>query len=153
MQDAAPVASEARPLSSGPANRAGYVATLIIGAALLIAPWFGHFDDTDAQLYQVVVRKMAQSRAFLDPRYLDHLYPHFREHLPFGLWPFTLATIAAGERAAPAVAALFSWTTLAGVAAVGTRLFGAGPRSRRRWCWRRRTRSSATAEPCVSIPR
>jgi len=127
MQDAAQVRNEARPISSGLAIRAAFPATLIMGAALLVAPWFGHFDDTDAQLYQVVVRKMAHSGAFLDPRYLEHLYPHFREHLPFGLWPFALATIASSERAAPAVAALFSLTTLVGVAAVGTRLFGRWP--------------------------
>jgi 4-amino-4-deoxy-L-arabinose transferase-like glycosyltransferase len=103
------------------------VAALALGFALLLAPWFGHFDDTDAQLYQVVARKMAAQRAWLDPAYLDHLYPRFREQLPFGFWPFAAAIALFGEPAARAVAALFSLATLAGVALAARRLIGAWP--------------------------
>src|ERR1700674_3993492 len=46
------------------AIRLAWAAVLVLAAALLVAPWFGHFDDTDAQLYQVVVRKMAQRRSW-----------------------------------------------------------------------------------------
>jgi hypothetical protein len=53
------------------------------------------------------------------PRCLTHLYPHFREHLPFGFWPFAVAVAAFGERAPPAVVALFSLLTVAGVVWVG----------------------------------
>jgi len=107
--------------------RTAQVAALAFGAALLVAPWLGHFDDTDAQLYQVVIRKMAERKSWLDPAYLDHLYPHFREHLPFGLWPFAAADLLAGPWAARALAALFSLATLALVAVLGRRLLGPWP--------------------------
>jgi 4-amino-4-deoxy-L-arabinose transferase-like glycosyltransferase len=107
--------------------RTAQIAALALGAALLVAPWLGHFDDTDAQLYQVVVRKMAERRSWLDPAYLDHLYPHFREHLPFGLWPLAAARIVAGPAAERALAALFSLATLALVAAIARRLLGPWP--------------------------
>lgn len=103
------------------------LAALALGFALLLAPWFGHFDDTDAQLYQVVARKMAARRTWLDPAYLDHLYPRYREHLPFGIWPFAAAIALFGEPAARAVAALFSLATLGGVALAARRLLGAWP--------------------------
>src|SRR5438309_1094532 len=63
------------------ATSTALAAAVALGAALLVAPWAGHLDDTDAHLYTVVARKLAESRAWLDPAYLDHLYPHFREHL------------------------------------------------------------------------
>src|SRR5690349_12887940 len=67
------------------------VGSIVLGGALLVAPWLSHFDDTDAHVYQVVVRNMVRSGAWFDPRYLEHLYPHFREHLPFGFWPYAFA--------------------------------------------------------------
>lgn len=111
----------------GAAARSAQVSALLLGAALLVAPWLGHFDDTDAQLYQVVARKMAERGGWLHPAYLDHLYPHFREHLPFGLWPFAAADLLGGESLARAVAALFSLATLALVAFIGRRMLGAWP--------------------------
>ncbi len=104
-----------------------WAAVLVLGAALLVAPWFGHFDDTDAQLYQVVVRKMAQRRSWFDPAYLDHFAPHFREHLPFGLWPFTAAELAVGEQGPRVLALLLSLALLAGTGLVGQRLMGPWP--------------------------
>jgi 4-amino-4-deoxy-L-arabinose transferase-like glycosyltransferase len=109
------------------ATRVAQLAVLIVGGALLVAPWFGHFDDTDAQLYEVVVRKMAGSRAYLDPRYLDQVYPHFREHLPFGLWPYAVAASAFGEHASRVLAAVFSFLTLVGILEIGKRLLGVWP--------------------------
>lgn len=110
-----------------PAARTAQVSALALGAALLVAPWFGHFDDTDAQLYQVVARKMAERGGWLDPEYLDRLYPHFREHLPFGLWPFAAADLLGGQALARAVAASFSLATLALVAWIARRMLGAWP--------------------------
>jgi len=109
------------------AARTAQLAALALGAALLVAPWFGHFDDTDAQLYQVVARKMAERGGWLDPAYLDHLYPHFREHLPFGFWPFAAADLLGGQPLARAVAAAFSLATLALVAFLARRMLGAWP--------------------------
>ncbi|HET7788437.1 MAG TPA: glycosyltransferase family 39 protein [Myxococcales bacterium] len=114
-------AGAGRSTSSG---RICAAAILLAGAALLAAPWLAHFDDTDAQLYQVVVRTMARSGAWLDPRYLEHLYPRFREHLPFALWPYAVAVAALGEHAGPALAALFSVLTLALVVWTGDALLG-----------------------------
>jgi 4-amino-4-deoxy-L-arabinose transferase-like glycosyltransferase len=109
------------------ATRLAWIAVFMLAAALLVTPWFGHFDDSDAQLYQVVVRKMAERRNWFDPAYLDQFAPHFREHLPFGLWPFAGLEIAFGERAPRVVAALFSLATLAGVGLVGRKLMGEWP--------------------------
>ncbi len=80
---------------------------LFIAAALLAAPWRGHVDDIDAQLYLVLARNLARDRAFFDLRFLPGLLPHFREHLPFGFWPAALAIRALGEWAVgPAYALL-----------------------------------------------
>ncbi len=107
--------------------RLAWAAVFVLACALLVAPWFGHFDDTDAQLYQVVVRKMVERRNWLDPSYLDHFAAHFRDHLPFGLWPFTAAQIVFGEHAPRVVAGLFSVAILAWTAGIGTKLLGEWP--------------------------
>jgi 4-amino-4-deoxy-L-arabinose transferase-like glycosyltransferase len=102
-------------------------AVLALSAALLAAPSFGHNDDTDAQLYQVVARKMAERGAWLDPSYLDGVYPHFREHLPFGLWPFAVGVRAFGEGSLPFIAGLWCLATVFGTFWVGRRLWGPWP--------------------------
>lgn len=102
-------------------------AVLVTSAALLAAPWFGHNDDTDAQLYQVVIRKMARSGNWLDPSYLDDVYPHFREHLPFGLWPFVIAVRIFGEGSLGFVGGLWCLLTAAGTFWLARRLFGLWP--------------------------
>jgi 4-amino-4-deoxy-L-arabinose transferase-like glycosyltransferase len=109
------------------ATRLAWSAVFVLAAALLVAPWFGHFDDTDAQLYQVVVRTMAERRNWFDPAYLAYFAPHYREHLPFGLWPFACLQVGFGEWAPRVVAALFSLATLAGVGLVGRKLMGEWP--------------------------
>jgi len=88
---------------------------------------FGHFDDTDAQLYQVVIRQMAAQGAWMDPSYLRQLLPHLREHLPFGFWPFAAAVAIFGEPAGKMVGAIFSLTTLVGVFIIGRRMLGTWP--------------------------
>src|SRR5260370_7009952 len=86
--------------------------SLVLCAGLLISPWRGHVDDTDAQLYQVVARNMARDGRWLDPSYLPSIYPHYREHLPFGFWPMALATALFGEGALPVLGLLGTLPTL-----------------------------------------
>src|SRR5205085_8872334 len=107
--------------------RVAWAAAFALAATLLITPWLGHFDDTDAQLYQVVIRKMAERRAWMDPGYFDHFAAHYRDHLPFGIWPFAIAQVALGEFAPRVVAASFSLATLAGLAVAGRKLLGEWP--------------------------
>jgi len=106
---------------AGPAAAA---LALAFSAAVLVAPWTGHVDDVDAQLYQVVARHLAQDHAWLDPRYVPGVHPHFREHLPFGLWPWAAAIRLAGESALPPLAAAFTFCTLLLVAWAARRLGG-----------------------------
>jgi 4-amino-4-deoxy-L-arabinose transferase-like glycosyltransferase len=96
----------------------------VIAAAVLVSPWAGHVDDTDAQLYQVVARHMVQDGRWLDLRYLADAHAEFREHLPFGLWPWAAAIRVAGERALSPLAAAFTLGTLLLVSFLGRRLGG-----------------------------
>jgi 4-amino-4-deoxy-L-arabinose transferase-like glycosyltransferase len=97
---------------------------LVLATAVLVAPWTGHVDDTDAQLYQVVARHMVEDSTWLDLRYLQGAHPHFREHLPFGLWPWAVAIRVAGEEALAPLAGLFTLSTLLLVGWLGRRLGG-----------------------------
>jgi 4-amino-4-deoxy-L-arabinose transferase-like glycosyltransferase len=89
---------------------------LIASAALIAAPWSGHVDDFDAQIYLVVARNLARDHAWFALRYLPSVFPVFREHLPFGFWPAAAAIRLFGEWSVPAVYALF---TLLAIAAAG----------------------------------
>ncbi len=106
------------------AGRLAFWCVLALAAAALVAPWWGHVDDTDAQLYQVVARGMAARHSWLDPRYLPRVYPHFREHLPFGLWPFVAAIRLFGEWALAPLAALETLGAIALTGWLGRRLAG-----------------------------
>jgi 4-amino-4-deoxy-L-arabinose transferase-like glycosyltransferase len=106
------------------AGRTAVGLALLLSTAVLVAPWTGHVDDSDAQLYQVVARHMVADNTWLDLRYLKDAHPHFREHLPFGLWPFALTIRIAGEGALPPLAGLFTLSTLLLVAWLGRRLGG-----------------------------
>ena len=57
-------------LASPPGRMAAGLA-LVIATAVLVAPWGGHVDDTDAQLYQVVARHLVEDGRWLDLRYLQ----------------------------------------------------------------------------------
>ncbi len=80
----------------------------------LLGAWatFVHVDDTDADLYRTVVRNLATDGAWLNLRYLPSAYPEFREHLPFGFWPYALAQ-RAGEQGPVVLAWGVSMGTLA----------------------------------------
>jgi 4-amino-4-deoxy-L-arabinose transferase-like glycosyltransferase len=98
-------------------------ALLLLAVALVTAPWHGHVDD-DAQLYLVVARHIAAGDGWLDLRYLPGVYDHFREHLPFGLWPAAVVIRLFGEWALGPLAALWTLGTVALVGWLGTRLGG-----------------------------
>jgi len=105
----------------GPASRRGRsvtrAAVLVTAAALLAAPWAGHIDDTDAQLYQVLARNMAAARSWLEPGLPPGSSSPFREHLPFGFWPSVATVRVLGERALPLAGAAFSLLTVLAVMA------------------------------------
>jgi len=92
-------------------------AVLVTAAALLAAPWAGHIDDTDAQLYQVLARNMAAARSWLEPGLPPGSSSPFREHLPFGFWPSVATVRVLGERALPLAGAAFSLLTVLAVMA------------------------------------
>ncbi len=89
-------------------QRVAWIAALAISAALIAAPWRGHVDDMDAQLYLVIARTMARERLWFDLQCLPGFYPHFREHLPFGFWPAIAAIRLFGEWAVGPVYGLFT---------------------------------------------
>jgi 4-amino-4-deoxy-L-arabinose transferase-like glycosyltransferase len=99
------------PVASAPTephrlSRLGWMSLAIFGCALLALPRFGHVDDSDAAVYQVIVRNMVADRAWFDLRYLPAVHPHFHEHLPFGFWPAAAAVRLFGEGAIPWVSGL-----------------------------------------------
>jgi 4-amino-4-deoxy-L-arabinose transferase-like glycosyltransferase len=100
-------------------------ATLGVALGMIAAPWWGHVDDTDAHLYRVVARHMVEDGTWLDLRYLPGAHAAFREHLPFGIWPYAAAIHVAGEEALPGVGAMFTLATIALVLWMGWRLAGA----------------------------
>jgi 4-amino-4-deoxy-L-arabinose transferase-like glycosyltransferase len=91
---------------------------------MLVAPWTGHVDDTDAQLYQVVSRHMVEDGRWFELRYLPGVHGRFREHLPFGFWPFAAAIHVAGEQSLAPLAALFTLAALLLIGSLGRRLGG-----------------------------
>jgi len=106
------------------ARKAAVALCLAFCAALIVAPWAGHLDDSDAHLYTVLARHMAADGAWFDLRYLPGVHPRFREHLPFGFWPYAAALRLFGEGALPWLGALASLGTLALVLWIGERLAG-----------------------------
>jgi hypothetical protein len=82
----------------GSAARLALALVLSITLALIVAPWRGHVDDVDAQVYEVVARNMVADGTWFDLRYLPDLWPRFREHLPFSFWPAAATIHLFGER-------------------------------------------------------
>ena len=110
-----------------PLRRAVVVAwasALVSAAALLVAPWRGHIDDFDAQIYLVVARNLARDHAFFDLRYLPSMHPVLREHLPFGFWPAAAAIRLFGEWAVNPLHALFMLGAIAAAGLIARRIGG-----------------------------
>lgn len=105
-------------------SRFGCATLLVFGAALVALPVTGHVDDSDADVYRVVVRNMVADHSWLDLRYLPRVHPHFHEHLPFGFWPFAVAVRGFGEAGIAVVGALFTLLLLVIVAWLAQRLSG-----------------------------
>ncbi len=104
--------------------RAASAASLLFAAALCAAPLRGHSDAIDPHTYTVLARHVAESGRWLDPSYLPSIFHHFREHLPFGIWPWALAVRLLGEGALVPLALTFSLGTLVIMLVVGARVFG-----------------------------
>jgi len=105
-------------------ERVAWVSALVVCAALIAAPWRGHVDDFDAQMYRVVARNLARAHAWFDLRGLPTLHPVFREHLPFGFWPAAAAIRAGSERAIDPLYALMTLGAIAASGAIARRLAG-----------------------------
>ncbi|NPC87146.1 hypothetical protein HPC49_54335, partial [Pyxidicoccus fallax] len=106
-------------------RRGAVAAVLVLAASLTSATWSMHVDDGDANLYTVVARNMAEQGTWLDPSYLPDVYPEFREHLPFGLWPQEAVIRWVGEGALGPLNALWTLATVVLVGWLGLRLCGA----------------------------
>lgn len=106
------------------ARKAAVALALLLGVALCALPLSGHVDDSDAHLYTVLARHLAGGSGLFDLSYLPGVHPRFREHLPFGLWPFALAFRVAGDKSITALSLLLSGATLLVVFVAGARLAG-----------------------------
>jgi 4-amino-4-deoxy-L-arabinose transferase-like glycosyltransferase len=100
------------------------VALLALAAGVVSIPWSGHVDDVDAQFYRVVTRHMLQDDTWFQLRFLPRLFPVFREHSPFGFWPWAAADRLFGEGALGPLSAIFTLATLMLVLRLGRRLGG-----------------------------
>ena len=110
-------------MSRAPRVALGFV--LLLTSALLVAPWRGHVDDLDAQIYRVVARNMVADGTWFDLRYLPDVWPRFREHLPFALWPAAVTLRFLGERAVDWIYALTTLVTVWLTARIASRIAGA----------------------------
>lgn len=82
-----------------------------------------HICDVDGRLYQVVARHIIERGQWVDVQYLPSVYPHFREHLPFGLWPTAALFGLLGETATLRLEMLWVVACLAAVFAFARRRF------------------------------
>ena len=72
----------------------------------------------------MLVRHLAQDKAWIDLRYLPGLLPHFRDHLPFGFWPGAAALRVFGEWAVQPCYALLTLLAIVAAARIAARLEG-----------------------------
>lgn len=99
-------------------------AVLLLAAGVISIPWSGHVDDVDAQFYRVLTRHMVEDHTWFNLRFLPRLFPTFREHVPFGFWPWVVVDRAFGEGALGPLSGLFTLATLFLVVRLGRRLGG-----------------------------
>jgi 4-amino-4-deoxy-L-arabinose transferase-like glycosyltransferase len=100
------------------------VAVMMLAAAPVVAPALVHFDETDSFTYQTIVRHMVEDDTWFALRYLPAVYPEFREHVPFGFWPYAAAVRVFGEGALPVVATVFTLATYLSIGLIVARRFG-----------------------------
>jgi 4-amino-4-deoxy-L-arabinose transferase-like glycosyltransferase len=106
-------------------SRVALACVLLLTSALLVAPWKGHIDDLDAQIYRVVARNMVADGTWFDLRYLPNVWPSFREHLPVALWPAAATIRILGERAIDPIYALMTLASVWLTARIASRIAGA----------------------------
>ena len=122
MTDAA---LDATPSAGAPTgDRPLTVGLLALAVGVISIPWSGHVDDVDAQFYRVLTRHLVEDHTWINLRFLPALFPAFREHVPFGFWPWVVADRLFGEQALGPVSALFTLATLYLVLRLGRRLGG-----------------------------
>jgi 4-amino-4-deoxy-L-arabinose transferase-like glycosyltransferase len=107
-----------------PGLNTSIVAVMVLAAAPVVAPALVHFDETDSLTYQTIVRHMVDDDTWFDLRYLPGVYPEFREHVPFGFWPYAAAVRVFGEGALPVVATFFTIATYLTIGLIMARRFG-----------------------------
>jgi 4-amino-4-deoxy-L-arabinose transferase-like glycosyltransferase len=100
-----------------------WLLALAIVLALLAGRQHVHLCDGDAQLYRVVARNMVERADLFDLSYTRAVYPNFREHLPFGIWPIAAAIATLGEDALSGLDALWIVAVLVAVSLAARRLF------------------------------
>lgn len=105
-------------------QRAGAAAVISLGLALLSIPVFIHNDDGDSMIYRVVARHMVEDGTWTDLRYLTNVFPVFREHLPFGFWPYAATIRLFGEGALPFAGLAFALGTLLTTLYIGWKRLG-----------------------------
>lgn len=124
MTDASLDANSSAGAHTRTSDRTLTVALLALALGVVSIPWSGHVDDVDAQFYRVLTRHLLEDHTWFNLRFLPALFPVFREHVPFGFWPWVVADKLFGEGALGPVSALFTLATLYLVLRLGRRLGG-----------------------------
>jgi 4-amino-4-deoxy-L-arabinose transferase-like glycosyltransferase len=102
-----------------------YALAAVLAMALMSSPSFrGHIDDLDSQIYTVVARHMVEDHTWMDLRDFIERGPQWRQHLPFGFWPYAWAIRLWGESALSPLAAIFSLGTVCIVGWAAHRIAG-----------------------------
>lgn len=86
---------------TAPPSRALRFLPLAVFVAWATTRFYRHVDVSDANLYRVLARHLADDSSWTALRYLPTAYPRFFEHLPFGLWPMVVVIRLFGESALP----------------------------------------------------
>lgn len=105
-------------------ERRASVLSVCLFVALMAAPWFGHSDIGDGQVYSVVARHLVEDGVWTQTRYLPTVHPSFHEHLPFGFWVMAVTIRVLGEAALEPLFGLFSTLCLVASGFGARKLFG-----------------------------
>ena len=124
MTDASLDASPSTGAPTQSSDRTLTLSLMALAAGVISIPWSGHVDDVDAQFYRVLTRHLVEDHTWFNLRFLPALFPVFREHVPFGFWPWVVADRLLGEGALGPLSGLFTLATLYLVLRLGRRLGG-----------------------------